>query len=742
MGLPPGGSLLCNEPHPPLPSPHLLSAPQRSPVNDFREFFALRLAELQAQVASAHEAAMQVLERENAALRAEVAEAIPPLKEEAVCSCNVPSDASPGDTPRFSCAQIAQEQIEDEADVIADIHPDWVLASKCQLPKSKSMLLQAERLPGLFQSENDLDAEQGVDCTWFERFAVHPQSTKRLCWDAFGFMCVSYDAVTVPFEAFEAPASPITSTLRNATRIYWLFDIPWSFITYRVKPSGISEANFGQVAKRYMGNWFLVDLSLVAIDCADFFTNDKDTANTSLFMRLVRILRTVRLLRVMRLVFNCPEIAKVVAYRIPSERLLILLGVGKIVVGVLGLSHTVACCWYLVGRGGGNDGWVQKTGMVNEPVAFQYTYSLIWSLAHFVGAGDATPHNLREGLFTGVVMIAVFVISVSIVSSLTTLMTRFQLAAARLNTQLSTLDRFLRDHSISRKLATRVQVNARHVIEEMKKDTPEASVELLGLISDPLLVELHYEVYAPVLMQHPFFKLYGSTNPTGMRQVCHSAVGRLQLSRGDVHSLAGEALSDPGMLFVSRGSLRQLSEVRSERLVHPGGWVCEPVLWLRVWLHGGTLRAASECQLCVLNAARFRRIAAQVQKVREDYTAAYAMAFVEALHALRSHMLTSILEEMVDVDCLVTQVFTATVVNQRRRCGVWPRVSSGSCNSALVSPIQSQSAWDTRANAAAMRNGDRNCEGPTSAPEENEAGVPRTVNSLASPVPQSRVMPM
>merc|ERR1719162_129146 len=129
-------------------------------------------------------------------------------------------------------------------------------------------------------------------------------------------------------------------------------------------------------------------------------------------------------------------------------------------------------------------------------------------------------------------------------------MTRLQFLAGQRTQQLTMLNLYLVHNGISRRLAARVHRSVLHAIAEQKRHTPEAQVELLPLLSEPLRIELHFEVYCPVLDMPPFFKQYSNQNPAAMRQICHQAVSILALARSYVLFSEGEVPTSPVMYFV------------------------------------------------------------------------------------------------------------------------------------------------------------------------------------------------
>lgn len=165
---------------------------------------------------------------------------------------------------------------------------------------------------------------------------------------------------------------------------------------------------------------------------------------------------------------------------------------------------------------------------------------------------------------------------------------------------------YLSDHKISRPLAVRVQRNAQYSLDEQTRKAPEGSIELLKLISDPLRVELHYEIYSSTLFKHPFFLCYNHLNSSGLQKACHTAVSLLSLSRGDTLFSQLEVPVCPRMFYVMEGSLQYSQEGR-QVTVSGGSWMCEAALWT-TWRHYGTLKAKSETQLLTLDATKLQTV--------------------------------------------------------------------------------------------------------------------------------------
>merc|ERR1712113_556994 len=112
--------------------------------------------------------------------------------------------------------------------------------------------------------------------------------------------------------------------------------------------------------------------------------------------------------------------------------------------------------------------------------------------------------------------------------------TRLQIITSRQSSQISALNRFLADNHISQDLVMKLQRSAQHAMTEQRKNAPEDSIELLCLMSGPLMQELHFEMYSPLLLVHPLFQVCLQAHRSGIRKVCHSATCGIAFAESDV----------------------------------------------------------------------------------------------------------------------------------------------------------------------------------------------------------------
>merc|ERR1712190_134029 len=143
-------------------------------------------------------------------------------------------------------------------------------------------------------------------------------------------------------------------------------------------------------------------------------------------------------------------------------------------------------------------------------------------------------------------------------------------------------------------------------MNEEKSKAPEGRVELLKMISQPVMMEVHYEIYSRVLLAHQFFLCYNDVNPAGVRKVCHTAISTLSLHSRDVLFSDLEVPEKPKMFFIISGGLDYMHDKVISR-VDKGHYLCEQTLWTR-WTHVGTARAHTETRIVILDAKKFADI--------------------------------------------------------------------------------------------------------------------------------------
>lgn len=170
------------------------------------------------------------------------------------------------------------------------------------------------------------------------------------------------------------------------------------------------------------------------------------------------------------------------------------------------------------------------------------------------------------------------------------------------------------------------------------KETPESSVGLESLVSTPLRIELHYEMYSPTLTLHAWFNKYNVECPQVVRKICHSAMVTSHVSNGDILFHYGETSSS--MLMCKRGSLCYFYG-ENEVTVGAGMWLTEAALWTH-WVHRGMLAALDDSTMFQLDADSFQNIVSTFEISTKSDPAAYARNFVAALNTCTEEDVTDL----------------------------------------------------------------------------------------------------
>lgn len=505
----------------------------------------------------------------------------------------------------------------------------------------------------------------GPESVPFDRCMLLPNSVIRFFWDTLGMMFIVYDAIWLPLQFFHPPENAFTDLMSWVTRLFWSGDLLLNFRTGYITKLGEMEMRFKQVFLRYLLSWFVIDLIVVSSDWLEFLVkNGGEGVSAARFVKTFKIARTLRMIRLMRLM-KLPGIlhhfADEFSNKVRSEKMFLVGGVLKIMCFVVCFVHIIGCFWFLVGESDENDSWIIEHSMYNSSFAYQYMTSFHWSLSQLSGTMEVGPQNLGERIFAVGALLVAWMISASAVSVITTAMTRDSFFNIQGSMESVKLRKYLLEHCISRKLMARILRNASYAVAERTRNVTEDNLELLKLVSEPLRVELHFEVCSPILSSHPFFRQYKEVNPAAMRRTCHSAVTQVCLSPGDIMFSEGEAPTVPVMYILVSGTLKYWQGSFKPRWMRPGMWAAEANLWTS-WLHQGYLRASTECNIVALGTKGFTDCDAHFALAladRRSHASKYAFAFVNEMNSCihRGDLLTDLDCEELDVHTLCRTVF-------------------------------------------------------------------------------------
>merc|ERR1719401_1718808 len=133
-------------------------------------------------------------------------------------------------------------------------------------------------------------------------------------------------------------------------------------------------------------------------------------------MKALKYLRMLRFLRLLRLAKFERMLSDALA-AINSPVLLLVLGMVKLMVSLILLSHVNACLWFHVGHTASHSWAVHFS---DDTMAYQYFTSMHWALAQFQGTSEIIPgHTIQERAYAVCTVLFSLLILATFVSSLT-----------------------------------------------------------------------------------------------------------------------------------------------------------------------------------------------------------------------------------------------------------------------------------------------------------------------------------
>merc|ERR1712113_2236 len=139
----------------------------------------------------------------------------------------------------------------------------------------------------------------------------------------------------------------------------------------------------------------------------------------------------------------------------------------------------------------------------------QYVVSFHWVITQFTPASmEVLPQNKPERLFNVLFILAAMTAFASFIGGVTASITRLRHIAGVDLSHFFLLRRFLHEHNISRGLTLRICRYTDLAQDIHKKHIGWEQVEYLKLLSGPLNVELHRELFWPHLQTHALFSQY------------------------------------------------------------------------------------------------------------------------------------------------------------------------------------------------------------------------------------------
>merc|ERR1719460_2888297 len=210
------------------------------------------------------------------------------------------------------------------------------------------------------------------------------------------------------------------------------------------------------------------------------------------------------------------EVIASITERIQSDNTMLGLQIAKLFIFLIACCHVTACGWWGVGNITSGTRWITTYGYGDQDVGHQYLMCLHWALSQFSGGiEEVSPTSTLERFYTVVIWVLSFISCMVMLSFLTSSLTQQYIIGGSGARQMATLKKYLNQNKIPKNLIKRLCRSAKHAISG---DLQPESVDLLHVVSEPLKIEMHYEMYSRALNCHPFFTDFLSQGNQAMRR--------------------------------------------------------------------------------------------------------------------------------------------------------------------------------------------------------------------------------
>eukprot|EP00427_Karlodinium_veneficum_P026520 CAMPEP_0169203544 /NCGR_PEP_ID=MMETSP1016-20121227/11523_1 /TAXON_ID=342587 /ORGANISM="Karlodinium micrum, Strain CCMP2283" /LENGTH=824 /DNA_ID=CAMNT_0009280595 /DNA_START=35 /DNA_END=2509 /DNA_ORIENTATION=- len=530
---------------------------------------------------------------------------------------------------------------EDDSDVgsectrhVAKLQPDemWQISKK-----ELQWFSRGSRTVDLLEVSADGDSRE-KDFSCFDTdnpnvrkpgYIINPDSNVRIAWDLGSLLMVVWDMIMIPMIAFDMPEDTFLTFMDWTTRLFWTADIVWSCFTGVVLNDGTVNYDLRFILKRYSRTWLGLDLFIVGSDWFGliFSSGGMGLSKLARGSRIARVVRLMRLVRMQEVIANITE-------RVHSDKLGLVLQVLKVLIFLIATCHVIACTWFGIGDRSTDDvTWVSKYGYRDSSIGVQYLVSLHWSLLQYGGGmEEVRPNNELERVFAVIIWTFAFMTGLVMMSFLTSTMTQQYIIGGTAARQMATLKKYLKQNRVPKNLTKRLCRNAKHAISgDLTPDT----VDLLHVVSGPLKIEMHFEMYSRILQWHPFFEEHRSDLNNLLRRVCHMSMAIVLTDQHDVLFSRGEEPCDPKVYFICSGLCDYVDMYGDSILLVERKWAAEATLWCQ-WKHQGTLTVKQDSKIAQLDARSFQDICQTYMKTSKSVTMImkqYAKRFVEELNS-------------------------------------------------------------------------------------------------------------
>jgi hypothetical protein len=452
------------------------------------------------------------------------------------------------------------------------------------------------------------------------------------------------------------------ATLSWLPRTFWTIDVIFSFLTGFMTDDGEAELHLRKAAKQYLRTWLPLDMGVLLLDYIIYFFEVAFRQGGEVKVaRILKVIKVLRMLKIMRAVHFHR-----VAHVVDVTQALVFFGLSRVILTVVFINHTFACGWLALGQQYDHQTtWLVNEGYEDYSVFDGYFVAFHWSLTQFIGAMEVNPANTNERMAAICVLLCALLTLIIITPKITSLMMQGQMQRSEDMMVRYQLSDYLYENKVNRALIGRIQRAAFNAIESNRRMVAESELPILHLIPDLLLSELHNDIFAKHLLQHPFFYELSENKEQVFSQICHKATKQNCLRRGNVLFSMGDIPDNPAMYICMTGELEYISSAFTYPYpIGPGEVIAEPAIWTQ-WVHCGTLWAKSESRLLQLDVLKFQELMVKFESHIGPVNT-YAKHYVHQLNKLPTKEVTDV-GIGVDVSELARSAWHCDFESQRTR---------------------------------------------------------------------------
>jgi len=271
--------------------------------------------------------------------------------------------------------------------------------------------------------------------------------------------------------------------------------------------------------------------------------------------------------------------------------------------------HYSACGWYGIAvYFEFEETWILARAFDMHDDGYMYATCLHWALHQFaLSATEIAPTNWLERVFSIGVVLYGLVLFAGFVSNTTCAMWLLQTSDRQRLKKEKDLRLYMAQGHVSPDLANRIW----SFLRERKQNANRLIEQDVGIVRDlslALQVELHSDIYLPIITSHPLFYHLSLGDIPVAHRICHATVTvRVTDAGEEVFAKEKEATK---MFFVCTGVFNYFlhsTDGYHDDQLEKGRWACEQALWL-TWSHRGWLLAHTIGDMVLLDAGLLSEI--------------------------------------------------------------------------------------------------------------------------------------